>query len=407
MRRLMPLAVLVTLTLTALVIRGRRAPTRTSSPPEPVIVDAGPTLRGSDFDAQAPVAAHAARMLHGDAHHTHRAHGHGPKAAKLAWATSVGGAIEAQVVASPDERTLYVASLDGSLTALGRDGAKRWSVPLGDRVYTTPCVADDGTVYVGSDAKRMHAVTPEGRIAWKLEVDGDADTSAAISRDGSIVFAAGARMYAVRPGGAIAWIFPVKKKIFTAPAMADDGSIVFGAQDHFVYALSPSGALAWSVDLGADVDASPAIGDDGAIFVGTDADEVVRLDSAGHIAWRTKVGGFVRGALSVARNGDVLAGVYGPTPRQIRIRPDGAVVGSFAVQGTGAREFGVHGGALEDDDGALFFGAQDNDVIAVSPSGSVAWRYATGGDVDAPLTLLGTGELIAASDDGKVYLFSP
>src|SRR5207247_1360846 len=136
----------------------------------------GSTLRGALPPEPARVSEHAARMLHGDAHHTHRARGHGPKVAKLAWATAVGGAIEAQVVASPDEQTLYAASLDGSLTALARDGAKRWSVALGDRVYSTPCVADDGTVYVGSDAKRFFAITPEGHVKWKLEVEGDADT---------------------------------------------------------------------------------------------------------------------------------------------------------------------------------------------------------------------------------------
>ena len=54
----------------------------------------------------------AARMLHGDARHTHRAHGHGPRALKVAWTVSVGGPVEAQVTASPDEQTLYVASFE-------------------------------------------------------------------------------------------------------------------------------------------------------------------------------------------------------------------------------------------------------------------------------------------------------
>jgi outer membrane protein assembly factor BamB len=101
----------------------------------------------------------------------------------------------------------------------------------------------------------------------------------------------------------------------------------------------------------------------------------------------------------------VLAGVYGPSPRQVRLRADdGSVVGEFAIQGTGAREFGVHGGALEDDTGALIFGTQDDDVYAVSDSGDLLWRFTTGGDVDAPVTLLTDGSLIVGSDDGYVYL---
>src|SRR5262249_47404580 len=158
--------------------------------------------------------------------------------------------------------------------------------------------------------------------------------------------------------GDVAWRFEARGKIFAAPALAG-ALVVFGSQDHRAYAVrATTGQLAWSVDLGADVDGAPAIGDTGEIFVGTDNDEVVRLSESGQVVWRTNVGGYVRGPLSVARNGDVLAGVYGPTPRQVRLDgKSGAMLGSFAVHGTGARQFGIHGGAMEDDRGALFFGA--------------------------------------------------
>lgn len=352
-------------------------------------------------------ASHAS-MLHGDARHTHRAAGRAPKVAPaILWQHAVGGPVEAQVATSPDESTLYVASFGGSLVALGRaDGAEKWSVALGDRIYATPCVAPDGTIYVGSDAKHELGISPEGKVKWTLDTEGEADTGAALAPDGSVVFAAGRTVYGVTPFGQIAWRFAAKRKVFTAPALAPDGRVFFGSQDHRAYGLTAHGALAWSVDLGADVDGAPAIGDDGAVFFGTDGDEVVRVDAAsGAIAWRTKVGGFVRGTLSIARGGDVLAGVYGPTPREVRLRAaDGHIVGQFAIQGTGAREFGVHGGALEDDTGTLVFGTQDDDVYAVAPSGDLLWRFATGGDVDAPVTLLGDGTLVVGSDDGTVYL---
>src|SRR6185312_16550582 len=57
-------------------------------------------------------------MLHGDARRTHRAVGRIPGAApSLVWSRDVGGPVEGQVTASPDEKTLYAASLGGSLTA--------------------------------------------------------------------------------------------------------------------------------------------------------------------------------------------------------------------------------------------------------------------------------------------------
>jgi outer membrane protein assembly factor BamB len=325
----------------------------------------------------------------------------------VVWSHDTGGPVEAQVTTSPDEQVLYAASLAGTLTALGRaDGAVLWSLALGDRAYATPCVADDGTIYAGSDAKKLFAITPAGKVKWTLETDADADTSPVIASDGTVIAAAGRIVYGVNPFGQVRWRFVAKRKVFASPAIAPDGRVVFGSQDHHVYALMPDGRPAWSTDLGADVDGSPAIGDDGAVFVGTDGDEIVRLEMPdGHIAWRSRVDGYVRGPLSVARNGDVLAGVYGPRPRQVRLKAsDGTLVGEFAIQGTGAREFGVHGGALEDALGQLVFGAQDNDVIAVGAGGELLWRFATGDDVDAPVTVLSGGDLAVGSDDGKVYL---
>ena len=335
------------------------APTVASAPLIPPGVASNalePPLRLAPASDAAFPAPGAPRMIHGGPRHQHRAAGRGPRAVKVGFRVAIGP-VAAQVVASPDERTLYAATFDGSLVALSRDdGARRWSVALGERMHSTPFVADDWTIYVGSDAKKLTAVNKDGAVLWRLEVDGEADTGPVLGRDGSIVFAAGDLVYAARRGGDLAWRFAAKGKVFTSPAIADDGLVVFGSQDHHVYALNAAGALAWAVDLGADVDGGPAISDHGAIHVGTDKGEVVRLDPRGLIVWRVQVGGFVRGVLSIARNGDVLVGTYGPVPRLVRIAGDGVVRGAFPIRGTGAREFGIHGGPLEDAGGALCLG---------------------------------------------------
>jgi outer membrane protein assembly factor BamB len=365
-------------------------------------------LRGPSPPPKANVPSHAPRMVHGGATHAHRSAARGPKTTKVGWRVSVKGAVAAQVVASPDEQTLYAATLDGDLVALAReDGSRRWSVTLGDRVYSTPLVHDDGTLYVGTDAKKLVAISPTGTTLWRLDVDGEADSGPTFAKDGTIVFAAGSALHAARRGGDLAWRFEAKGKVFTAPAITASGLVVFGSQDDHAYALTPLGTLAWAVDLGADVDGAAAIGDDGAIYIGTDRGEVVRLDDHGRIVWRTPVGGFVRGVLSIARNGDVLCGTYGPVPRVVRIASDGQVRGAFSIKGTGAREFGIHGGPLEDEDGVLYFGGQDDAVHAITPDGGTRWRFETGGDVDAPLTLLSDGSLIIPSEDGTITMLLP
>jgi outer membrane protein assembly factor BamB len=245
-------------------------------------------------------------------------------------------------------------------------------------------------------------------VRWRLETDGEVDTAFVELPDGAVVVAAGRDVLALRRGGDVAWRFTAKGKVFTAPAVTPDGLVIVGSQDHHAYGIDArTGARVFATDLGSDVDGAAAIGDDGAVFVGTDGGDVVRLDAHGAIMWRAAVGGFVRGVLSVGRSGDVLAGVYGPTPRQVRVSASGEVRGGFGVPGTGAREFGVHGGALEDLDGALFFGAQDDTLYAFDPGGGPRFRFAAKGDIDAPLTLLSDGHLVFATDEGTVYDLAP
>jgi outer membrane protein assembly factor BamB len=374
-----------------------------------VVVDAAhpsPTLRGALGDGG--VADGGPRTQHGTARRTHRAKAHGPRAINVAWKAEVDGPVAAQVTVSPDESALYVATLGGDLIALNRiDGARLWTMKLGDRGYGAPLVLDDGTIWVGSDAKKLYALTPKGDVFHRIELDGEADSGPVLASDGTIVLAAGSDVLSVRRGGDVAWRFTAKGKVFTAPAVAASGLIVFGSQDHNVYALQSNGQLAWKTSLGADVDGAPAIGDDGAIYVGTDGNELVRLDEKGAVVWRSETGGFVRGGVSIARNSDVLVGTYGPVPHVLRFHSDGTRAGEFAIQGTGAPEFGIHGGPLEDEDGALYFGAQDDAAYAIGLDGALRWRFVTGADIDAPLTMLSDGSLVIPSEDGSVTLLAP
>lgn len=406
---LVVVAVLVAMVLAAAGLKWRAArltPTYHTT----VTLDAMPRQSASHDPLPPPPAVdapHGARMLHGQATHADRAAGTAPATRPaVGWSHDVGGPVEAQVTTSPDEQTLYVASLEGTLTALARaDGAVRWSLSLGDRAYATPCIADDGTIIAGSDAKRVVAVTPEGKVKWSLDTDDEADTSPVLAPDGTVVFAAGRKVYGVTPLGFVKWRFAAKRKVYTSPAVGPDGHVYVGSQDHHAYALTPQGGPLWSVDLGADVDGAPVVLADGVVF-GTDAGEAVKLEAGdGHVLWRTKLGGYVRGTLSATRRGEVVAGVYGPTPRLALLDgAEGAPRMSFPIQGTGAREFGVHGGALEDDRGVLLFGAQDDAVYAIDRSGQLLWRFTAGADVDAPVTLLGDGSVVFAADDGVVTL---
>ncbi len=405
--RLLPLALLGTALAVLAVRRARVRPT-------PALTRALPALQASASPYAAPLKparpelthASAPRMARGDAQRSHRTSSSLPKNPKLAWTLELGAPIAAQVTASLDSQSLYAATLGGKLVAISREGQIRWSVDLGDRIYSTPLVGSDGELYVGTDADRFISVTKQGKVRWQLDTDADADTSAVEIDQNKIIFAAGRKIFAVDLNGVVKWTFSAKRKVFTSPALTRSGLIVFGSQDDRVYALKQDGTLAWSVGLGTDVEGGPAIGLDDTIFVGTDAGEVVALTSEGEVRWRQRVGGFVRGGLTVAPSGDVGVGVYGPRPRVALLdEATGAVLREAIVRTNSAAEFGVHGGPLATKDGVFAFGAQDDRVRILDASWNVVWSFDTSADVDAPLTLLDDGTFIVPSEDGRIYAF--
>ena len=342
-------------------------------------------------------------MLHLDPRHTNRSPFEGPTLANVLWTFDTGGPIEA-APAVLDDGTILVASLGGKLFALTNDGKQRLAVDLGDRGYSAPLVYGE-FLYLGSDAHRFYGVTREGVIRFRLETNGDVDTGAVPTPWGGIVFASGRVLYASKPDGTLLWRFQARRKIYSSPAVGDDGTVYVGSQDRHFYAVTPEGKVRWRVDLGGDIDSSPAIQDDGTVVVGSDKGEIVALaPENGEIKWTAAVGGFIRGAMSIGRDGTVFAGTYGPTPRMVALDPaNGAVRFRFPVSGTGATEFGIHGGPVEDSAGRLYFGAQDDHAYCLSPDGTLVWKLRTGCDVDAPLVIAPNGVLLVGSDDGKLY----
>ncbi len=121
-------------------------------------------------------------------------------------------------------RSSYVGSATNSL---------KWSYTTGEAVFSSPAIASDGTIYVGSDDRKLYALDPNGTLKWSYTTEKDVHA------------------------------------VVSSPAIASDGTIYVGGQGLKLYALNSKGTLKWSCAIGGFINTSPAIASDGTIYIGS------------------------------------------------------------------------------------------------------------------------------------------
>jgi outer membrane protein assembly factor BamB len=162
--------------------------------------------------------------------------------------------------------TLYLGSNDGYVYAYKTpQTTPKWynRVNNTDRVpytspnsmYTTPAIAPDGTIYIGSNEGYLFALDPSGgQLKWKYNAGYPLQSSPILDMSGSIYFGAGNKVYAIGDGefeGYPKWLTPfaTNANVNSSPALGTNGYLYFGSDDGYVYSVdSFTGSLIWSFD---------------------------------------------------------------------------------------------------------------------------------------------------------------
>ena len=247
-----------------------------------------------------------------------------------------------------------------------------WTYLTGGNVYSSPAVADDGTVYVGSGDDKLYALESNGTLKWTFEEATDwLDSSPAIGSDGTIYIGSwDNKMYAVDPTtGASKWSFETDSAITSSPAIGAGGVIYFGSNDYFFYALESNGSEKWSYFVGDEINSSPAIGADGTIYFGDDNGSLHALNEDGTLKWSYTVP-------------DVVA------------ESNNTILSSPALDLSGNVYFGCSNG--------FFYSIADN-----TTSASLNWSYETGEAIDVSPVLGPEGNLYLVSRDGYLRALDP
>lgn len=285
--------------------------------------------------------------------------------------------------------TIYVGSWKKLLFAFQPDGRIKWTFRALSEIKSTPAIGADGTIYFGARDKYMYAVTPEGKLKWRFRTGGWVDASPSIGRTGTVYFGSwDKKFYALDATGQKQWELATAGPITSSAAIDTNGTIYFGSHDAHLYALSPDGTKLWSFKTGGPVLASPAIGPDGTVVFASVDGRLYAIGADGKLKWQLWTGGVSEGSPVIAPDGSIFCIA---TDRLLRISPDGTKEWDKKIS---AHQWTDSAPVVTDDGGVYVF---NGDGVIVSYSAAGAWRWQKwlggGGGTASP----------AIGSDGTIY----
>ena len=316
------------------------------------------------------------------------------------WRVQFGDMIIFTSPAIAEDGTIYIGGPDRYLMAINSDGTEKWRLQINGPVDSSPAIGDDGTIYVGAngDTGYLYAVNPNGTVKWRTKLgNGWTAGSPVIDRQGVIYMTCviPGNICAVYPNGTLKWKYQTNDWVYCDPALNHDESMVYcGSNDHFLYALyTNNGTLYWRYNTDGSIGAAPTVAHDGTIYVGSLNGYLTALQPDGTMMWKTPVGSIGSSSPSLAADGTIYIGNGGDGPCSLKsVNPvDGNINWEYEVDDQ------ILSSPAVDVNGVIYFGSHDGRLYAVNSDGTLRWKFDTGGHVDcAP----------AIDEHGRIYIRS-
>jgi outer membrane protein assembly factor BamB len=253
------------------------------------------------------------------------------------------------------------------------DGFEKWRFEC-DLLESTPVINNNGIIYFGGGYNGipwyLYAVYPNGTLYWKYKTDGAMlGSSPAIAEDGTIYVGSwDDHLYAINPDGTKKWRTGSGGSIASSPAIAKDGTIYVGTMSpgNSLVAFYPNnGTIKWKYKTGYFITCDPTIGSDDTIYIGSGDNYFYAINPDGTLKWRYKTGDWIKGHASIAEDGTVYVGSY-----------DNYLYAFYPDNGTvkwKLRGMGTETNPSIASDGTIYIG--DEDLFAINPNGTLKWVY--------------------------------
>jgi outer membrane protein assembly factor BamB len=316
------------------------------------------------------------------------------------------------------------AAAEAEAAPLFSDGApyrQGWQFSIAGKSRTAPARAADGTIYVGSDAGRMYALTPAGGLRWAFDAPGALQSAPALGDDGAIYLGdESGHLTALRSDGSLIWQRDLGGAVRGTPQLDAGALYVATLAGEALRLDAGDGKLIWRVQLGIAAApvllARPAAGSPALLYAPTAAGEVLAITTAGVIRWRAHIAERIAAAPVLAATPDGTAQLLigdaegylsslEPAGGQLRWRRK--LVERVESPTLPATSPLIAAPPLAGADGTIYLGGRDGVVTALDPAGQPRWRYISGSDISGSPVAGPDGTLYVGLYDKRLLALGP
>ncbi len=243
-----------------------------------------------------------------------------------------------------------------------------WVRTLGGAAFSSPALAPDGTVIIGTRDNSVRAYSPEGVALWAFQAGDWVDATPAVGPDGTVYAGSwDGYVYAIDRDGTLQWTFETGSAVIASPLLVGD-LLVIASLDGFAYGIdSASGLERWAYLVNSPVRAAPVTDTLGTGFIADAANRVHAVNLATGVArWVTNLAN--------------LPPLLKPTPLR-------RVSGNLAFS----------------QDGLLLVPSSDGVLYALDESGALGWHFAATAELDSQPVVDAEGDVTIACRNGLIY----
>ena len=235
------------------------------------------------------------------------------------------------------------------------------------------------------------------------DIAGGVDASPVVGLDGTIyvTFEKG-MIYALYPSGVQKWSYATGDIISASAVVQNNGGVLYVSSGSYLLALSPSGSLIWKYSMLGDNDAPPALAHDGTVYVVTNPTTppalLLAVTSTGLLKWSVALGSVSGSGPAVGADGTIYVGA--DDGNLYAISPTGTVMWKYLTTFQYIEVVPVIG--LD----RTIYVASHRQLYAVNPTGTLKWTYTTGDYIFTPAAIASDGTVYVGSMDRHIYALS-